>query len=130
MTDALLARVAGTLYAQDRAARVPCGTPTGKGGGMNFSDPKEFQKVIDRHKANLASLKATFSEQAAMLEQLKKSFKDLGLDENQFLSLSELPPEMQSRYLEFERDLKSVTETLSPSQVKPKGPKLRPRLNI
>ena len=97
---------------------------------MNFADPKDFQKVINKHKADFAALKATLDEQNAMLEALKKEFKALGLDEQQFLPLSELPPDMQSRYLEFERELKSVSETLSPAQVKPKGPKLRQRMTI
>ena len=97
---------------------------------MNFADPKEFQKTIDKHKANLAAIKATLDEQNAMLEKLKKEFKALGLDEKQLLPLSELPPDMQSRYLEFERELKSVNETLSPPQVRPKGPKLRQRMTI
>ena len=97
---------------------------------MNFSDPKDFQKVIDKHKADLASLKETLDGQNAMLEKLKKEFKALGLDEQQFLPLSDLPPEMQNRYLEFERELKSVSEILAPAQVKPKAPKLRQRMTI
>ncbi len=93
-------------------------------------DSTEFQKVIDKHKATLAGLKATFEEQDAMLERLKSEFKALGLDEKQMIPLSELPPEMQNRYMEFERDLNSVIETLVPSQVKPKSPRLRQRMTI
>ena len=97
---------------------------------MNFASPQDFQKTIDKHKANLAAIKATLDEQSAMLEKLKKEFKALGLDTKQLLPLSELPPDMQNRYLEFERELKSVNEILSPPQVKPKSPKLRQRMTI
>lgn len=97
---------------------------------MKATDPKDFEKVIARHKENLAQVKAMLDEQSAMLDELTREFDKLGIDASTLPSLESLPREYQEQYLDFARGLQDIDNALKPKQVKAKPAVRRHRTMI
>ena len=91
---------------------------------MKPTDPQDFEKVIAKHKKNLADIKAVLEDQSTMLDALVTEFGKFEMDKNALPPLEALPQEYQDQYLAFTRELKDMEEILNPKQAKAK-PALR-----
>jgi hypothetical protein len=88
---------------------------------MQVRESNDFQKVIERHKAELARLRTVFAEQKHSLAQIKADYEKLGIDRSKLPPLENLPREYQERYLAFERDLRDLGLEINAAPKKPKA---------
>jgi chromosome segregation ATPase len=90
---------------------------------MQVEDTDNFQKTIERHKAELARLRIVLAEQKNSLEQIKADYEKLGIDRSKLPPLESLPVEYQERYLAFERDLRDLDSEINaaPKKIKTSG---------
>lgn len=92
---------------------------------MSTTEVQDFQKVIDKQRADLARIKSVLDEQSALLQQLKAEYAKLGIDRSKLPALESLPQEYQTQYLAFERELKETGDLLKSQPAKHKAPKMR-----
>lgn len=96
---------------------------------MQPIDPKDFDKIIEKHTQSLAEIKAALDGQAGALAELVDEFAKLGVDADKLPPLESLPKEYQEQYLAFSRDLQEIDDILKPRRVKAK-PAVRRRRNM
>jgi chromosome segregation ATPase len=89
---------------------------------MLIKQSNNFEKIIERHKAELSRLKTILAEQKNSLEQLKADYEKLGIDRSKLPPLESLPREYQERYLAFERDLRDLDSEINAAPKKIKTP--------
>lgn len=97
---------------------------------MTSAKVKDFQNVINKRKAELEKLKATFKEQAQLLESIKREFESLNIDTSKLPPLESLPQELKDQYEAFARELKRIDELIAPKHPKSTGAKMRRRMTI